>query len=290
MTATRPIVLITGASGMIGSRLAESLVRDGFRVIGTDARDSSLKSENYTHLALDLADEDGLASALDAHRPDRVIHLAALAHSTGTPLTYDDYYRANVLCAERVFTAAAERNIPLLFISTADVYGFVKGVATAQTEPRPVTPYGKTKAQAEQRLREIYADCEVGYTIFRFQPVYTPEVKRDIQKRYYLKYPTLAYKIGRGAEFEVLAVEEAVRRMTEWLSSAPASDIHNVKDKALLNVNDQISAERARGRAKRVLRLPRPLVLCAYTVMKFLTGKNKYTYLLNKAVNPLRTE
>lgn len=290
MTTPRLTVLVTGASGMIGLRLAESLVRGGFRVVGIDARDSSLDSENYTHVTLDLADEDSLASVLDAYSPDRVIHLAALAHSTGAPLTYEDYYRANVLCAERVFTAAAERKIPLLFISTADVYGFVKGVATAYTEPHPVTHYGKTKAQAERRLREIYADREVGYTIFRFQPVYTPEVKRDIQKRYYLKYPTLAYRIGCGAEFEVLAVEEAVHRMTEWLSSAPANDILNVKDAALLNVNDQISAERACGRAKRLLHLPRPIVLCAYYAIKFLTGKNKYTYLLNKAVNPLRTE
>ena len=283
-------VLVTGASGMIGTALSKNLCENGYRVIGVDMREGTFTSPRYIHEFADLASYDALTRIFDTYDPDRVIHLAALAHSNGKKLKYEDYHRANVVCAEQVFIAAASRNIPILHISTADVYGFVKGIASSSTELHPVSAYGKTKAEAERRLRQVCDFHKTPYTVFRFQPVYTPEIKRDIQKRYYLKYPGVAYTLGKGSEFEVLSIDEAVRRMTLWLSDEPCCDVHNVKDAALLRTAEQISAERAAGRARRVLRIPRPLASAALAVLLCLTGKNKYTYLLNKAVNPLRTE
>ena len=280
-------VLLTGAAGMIGVRAVQGLLASGKKVIGLDLKESPVREENYTHVIADLADPAAVKHIFDVYGADRVIHLAALAHAAGTSaFSKDDYYRANVLCADHVFDAAAEKSIPVLFISTADVYGFVKGIATPQSVPHPVTVYGKTKYLAEQKLK---TRCS-RYDIFRFAPVYTDEIKRDIQKRYYFRYPDWAYIIGGGMDYEFLYIDTAVRRMVAWCDEAPSETIYNIKNAELINTAECLKEERAAGRAKHILHFPQWLIHFGFGVLCCLTGKNKYTYLLNKAVHPLRTE
>lgn len=282
-------VLLTGASGMIGSSVVRGMLDAGYDVIGIDRKASACEDPCYTHLTVDLSDRDALCALFAEHQIDRVIHLAALAHTAGeSDLSYETYYRINVTCAKNVFSVAAERDVPVLFISTADVYGFVKGVATKNTEPKPVTVYGKTKYLAECELRSICS--ESGYDIFRFAPVYTEEIKRDIQKRYYLKAPNWAYIIGKGMDYEFLAIGHAVERLVAWVETPVSNEAFNVKDEKLVNTAQCLTLERAEGRAKHILHFPKWLISFGFGVIKCLTGKNKYTYLLNKAVHPLRTE
>lgn len=277
-------ILVTGAAGMIGSYLTRALVASGYEVVGVDRKECEPLT-GLTSVVADLGNAEKLKQIVSENQVDRVIHLAALAHTAGEDdLSYEKYYQVNVECAINVFRAAG--NCPVLFISTVDVYGFTKGVVSAETELHPVTPYGKTKALAEEKCRSI---CE-NYSIYRLSPVYTPDVKRDIQKRYYLKYPDWAYVIGGGTEYEVLNIEEAVRRMVEWCGREPQNEICIIKDKNRMNTADYIRREKAEGRAKHVLRFSHWMVACGFAVIKGITGKNKYTYLLNKAVNPLRTE
>ena len=75
-----------------------------------------------------------------------------------------------------------------------------------------------------------------------------------------------------------------------WCSDEPNNDIKIVKDQYRMSTADYIEKEKCEGRAKYVFHFPKWIVLAGYALLKFLTGKNKYTYLLNKAVNPLRTE
>ena len=284
-------VLVTGSTGMIGSLTVKGLLAAGYRVVGVDRREDAFRADGYTPVTADLGDAAALEKVFDTCKPDRVIHLAALAHTAGEKdLSWERYYQINVVCAENVFTCAAKRDIPVLFISTADVYGFVKGTVSGQSEIHPVTRYGKSKAQAEERLISVNEGREHAYTVFRFAPVYTDTIKRDIQKRYYLKYPKGAYLVGKGTEYEVLYIDTAVRKMTEWIASVPQNEILNIKDEKRIHTADLIAKEKEEGRAKHVLHFPRWLVSAGVTTLRVLTGKNKYTYLLNKVVHPLRTE
>lgn len=276
-------IMVTGSAGMIGSNLVKGLLDKGYEVVGVDRKCGN--DTRCKNVVVDLGDVQALQKIVVENHVDRIIHLAALAHTAGEDdLSWEKYHYVNVVCAKNVFDVAQER--PVLFISTADVYGFVKGVVNADTELHPVTPYGKSKAMAEAECKNT---CKQ-YTIFRFQPVYTNEIKRDIQKRYYLKYPNWAYVIGKNTEYEVLSIENAVNAMVNWCDSTVDNRIFNIKDKERMNPVNCIEEERAEGRAKRVLYFPRWMVKAGFGVIKFITGKNKYTYLLNKAVNPLRTE
>ena len=279
-------ILVTGSAGMIGSYVVKGLIEKGHTVIGVDriARDITL--QGLTQIILDLSSKERVLQLFDDKKIDRVIHLAALAHTKGVKDTsFEAFKRVNVDCAENLFEACAKHNVPVLFISTVDAIGMVKGLITPDTELNPISNYGKSKALAESRLKEI---CHV-WNIYRFSPVYTPEIKRDIEKRYYLKYPNWAYKIGKGGQFEVLNVTGAVAAMVEWVDKKVDNTIHVIKDPELLDINDLIKSEKAEGRAKHVLFFPRWMVVCGYYVIRLVFGKSNKTYLIFKALWPFRT-
>jgi len=278
-------ILVTGAKGMIGSRLVEELLTVGYKVVGVDRRDVD-GSEAYCYCQADLADKERLVEIVNTLKVDRIIHLAALAHTAGeADLSWERYKHVNVECAKNVFEAAEDR--PVLQISTVDVFGFYDGKkpVNGDTELHPVSLYGKSKAMAEEECKKLKH-----FSIFRFSPVYTDEIKRDIQKRYYLKYPNIAYQVGKGTEYEILNICNAVAAMVDWCKAEPKNDVRIIKDKDRMFTPDYIRAEKAEGRAKIVVRLPQWMVNCGYAVLKGILGKNEKTYLLNKAVHPLRSE
>lgn len=278
-------ILVTGSAGMIGSYVVKGLIDKDHTVIGVDRRTNE-NDDRFKQVVLDLGSKNDLNKLFDDNKVDRTIHLAALAHTAGMKnLTWETYKHINIECAENVFEACAKHNVPVLFISTVDAIGMVKGLITPNVELNPISNYGKSKAIAEGRLKEICSK----WNIYRFSPVYTPDVKRDIEKRYYLKYPNWAYKIGKGEQFEVLNVTSAVDAMVNWVDKEVDNTIHIIKDPELLDINKLIAEEKAEGRAKHVLVFPRWMVLCGYYCIKLVFGKSNKTYLVFKALWPFRT-
>ena len=284
-------VLITGSNGMVGSNVVDTMLANNIPVVGIDIKISQVNNPLYMHEVVDLTSAEDVDAVFEKYDIFRVIHLAALAHTANeSDLSYERYYNVNVVCSQNIFEACAKRNIPILFISTADVYGFTKGIATPDKQPRPVSIYAKTKYIAEVELAQICAKHDSEYDIYRFAPVYTDTIKRDIQKRYYIKYPKVAYIVGKGTDYEFLNIKTAADKLLRWVLSEPQKRIHNIKDEQLVNTAECLKSEREQGRARFVLHIPRWVVAAGFSAILAVTGKNKYTYLINKAVNPLRTQ
>lgn len=279
-------ILVTGSAGMIGGYVVKGLIEKGHKVIGVDRRVSDSNLKGFSQIILDLSIKDGVMQLFENTKIDRCIHLAALAHTAGVKdVSWEAFKKVNVDCAVNLFEACAKFNVPVLFISTVDAIGMVKGQVTPEIELNPISNYGKSKAMAEGRLKEI---CSA-WNIYRFSPVYTEDVKRDIQKRYYLKYPNWAYLIGGGQQFEVLNVTSAVKAMVNWVDLPVDNTIHIIKDEELLDSAKVIAEERAEGRAKHLIRLPRWLVVCGYGLIRVVFGRSNKTYLVFKALWPFRT-
>jgi nucleoside-diphosphate-sugar epimerase len=279
-------ILVTGSAGMIGGYVVKDLIEKGHTVIGVDRIKPKEELNGLKPVVLDLSSNDDVMRVFGENKIDRCIHLAALAHTKGVAdISWEAFKKVNVDMAENVFEACAKNDVPVLFISTVDAIGMVKGLIKPDTELNPISNYGKSKAMAEGRLKDI---CKV-WNIYRFSPVYTEDVKRDIQKRYYLKYPGWAYLIGGGQQFEVLNVRKAVASMVNWVDKAVDNTIHIIKDAELLDSTNVIAEERAEGRAKHVLHIPRWMVVCGYYVIRLVFGKSNKTYLVFKALWPFRT-
>lgn len=279
-------ILVTGSAGMIGGYVVKGLIEKGHTVIGFDRVKPKVEYKGLIPVVLDLSSKAEVMRVFSEQKIDRCIHLAALAHTAGVKdVSWEAFKKVNVDMAENVFEACAKNNVPILFISTVDAIGMVKGLITPDTKLNPISNYGKSKAMAESRLKEI---CKT-WNIYRFSPVYTEDVKRDIQKRYYLKYPDWAYLIGGGQQFEVLNVRKTVSSMVDWVDKKVDNTIHIIKDDELLDSARVISEERAEGRAKHVMRFPRWMVVCGYYVIRLVFGKSNKTYLVFKALWPFRT-
>lgn len=279
-------ILVTGSAGMIGGYVVKGLIENGHSVIGVDRRVADVRLPRLNQVILDLSSKAAIMQLFDDKKIDRVIHLAALAHTAGVAdVSWETFKNVNVDCAVNLFEACAKHSVPVLFISTVDAIGMVKGVITPDTKLNPISNYGKSKAMAEGLLKEI---CKV-WNIYRFSPVYTADIKRDIEKRYYLKYPNWAYKIGKGGQFEVLNITGAVAAMVDWVDKEVDNTIHVIKDPELLDINELIRAEKAAGRAKHVVWLPRWIVVLGYGLVRLAFGKSNKSYLVFKALWPFRT-
>ena len=145
--------LITGVSGFAGRRLAALLTEQGHTVAGTIQSNGS-GVEGVEEHALDIEDLDGLAALIGAFRPDVVYHLAAIVDTVTTPSVMR-LHRVNTMGTVAVTEALrdAGSEARLLFTSSSFAYGGTSPdeQPVRESQPlRPVTPYGASKAAAEE--------------------------------------------------------------------------------------------------------------------------------------------
>lgn len=168
-------VLVTGASGYIGSHACLELLRAGHQVVGFDnLSNSSRKSvERVRRLAgkplpfkkLDLLDGPGLERILKQGF-DAVVHFAGLK-AVGESVEKPDLYRRNNVSGSANLLAAmkAAGCKRLVFSSSCTVYGEVLKNPVDEKHPRcAVNPYGGTKLAIEDMCFEL-AQVEKGWHI-----------------------------------------------------------------------------------------------------------------------------
>jgi GDP-4-dehydro-6-deoxy-D-mannose reductase len=151
-------VFVTGLSGFVGRHLARALVARGHQVAGTGHEGGlAVEGAELHDLLLGAgveADREGLRSLLRDFAPDRVVHLAGLAHVGSSWQRVPEYYRVNLLATEAVLAEAAAAGARVLLASSAEVYGVVpeeEQPIAEERPPAPVSPYALTKAAAERQ-------------------------------------------------------------------------------------------------------------------------------------------
>jgi nucleoside-diphosphate-sugar epimerase/predicted dehydrogenase len=188
----RPRILVTGGTGFIGTHLVRALCADGegpVRVLVRDMRKAwRLKGLPVEIVSGDLSDARALRSALEG--VSVVYHLAATMGGR-----WDDYVEGTVRGTERLIDAAlAARVERFVYTSSIAVYGVPRGVRGPVTEEAPyptrdLTPYIRSKIEAEQIILEAARTKGLPATILRPGVVYGPGGKAGLSR--------IGYPIGR---------------------------------------------------------------------------------------------
>lgn len=175
-----PLYLVTGGAGFIGSHLVDALLARGDRVRVLDDL-STGKRENLDPAAElivgDVADADCVAKAMDD--VDGCFHLAAIASVQLGNQDWLGTHRANLTGAITIFDAARrakpDRTVPVIYASSAAVYGDTAEMPLAETAPtRPLSAYGADKLGCELHARVAAQVHGVRTAGCRFFNVYGP--------------------------------------------------------------------------------------------------------------------
>ncbi|MBW4648772.1 MAG: NAD-dependent epimerase/dehydratase family protein [Kastovskya adunca ATA6-11-RM4] len=188
------INIVTGAAGFIGSHLAETLLKQGHKVIGIDQfndyYDPALKRKNVAifeaHPNFELIEGDiqslDWKALLDG--VEVVYHQAAQA---GVRASWGGGFRAyterNINATQVLLEAAkdAKQLARLVYASTSSVYGNAETLPTSESiPPQPVSPYGITKLAAERLCTLYHQNFGVPFTALRYFTVYGPRQRPDM--------------------------------------------------------------------------------------------------------------
>lgn len=150
-------ILVTGAGGFVGGHLIERLLADGHEVVACARRPFEAPGVEATEV-FDIRQAARVAEVFDRHRPEGVIHLAAMA---SVPESWKDpglAMRVNLLGAMNVLEAAGDARV--LLVGSAQVYGPAKGEeAITESHPlEPRSPYAVAKAAAEMMGRLYFLE------------------------------------------------------------------------------------------------------------------------------------
>lgn len=192
-------ILITGASGFIGSFIVEEALRQGFEtwaaVRGSSSR-QFLTDERIHFIELNLSSEEQLKEQLKGHQFDYVVHAAGVTKC----LNKADFHRINTEGTQNLVRTIQALKMPLrrfVYISSLSIMGAIREKQPyteilESDEAKPNTAYGRSKLEAEQWLESF--NSQFPYVILRPTGVYGPR-ERD--------YFLMAKSIKQHSDFAV---------------------------------------------------------------------------------------
>jgi nucleoside-diphosphate-sugar epimerase len=214
-------ILITGATGKVGSRLTRRLAQRGDRVcalVRDRARAAYLREDHVELVGGDLLDVDSLTAAVRG--VDVVVHCAAFFRGA----TAEEAHAVNDLGTQHLASAARAAHVKrFIFTSTGLVYGPTRGRLAREDDPcSPTAPYPVSKLAAERFLLAIEG---LDVRVLRLPFVYG-DGDRHIEEVIPMMRgfpPTQRMSIGHHAD-----VAQAVACLLD--ASSPAHRIYNVAD------------------------------------------------------------
>ena len=171
-------VLVTGASGFLGGRLAEMLAGCGETVRVLARKSADLRHLSHLQLQIIQGDLGNQAALADAVRDVRVLYHCAACSTDWAALA--TYYAANVQGTQNLLEAA--QSVPqlerFLHVSTTDVYGYPRTVSDESAPMHDVgLPYNSTKCQGEAAVWRAHREAGLPVTIVRPATIYGPRGK-----------------------------------------------------------------------------------------------------------------
>ena len=246
-------ILITGASGFIGTNLVPYLKRYlpdvAIRTLGRSGTDIIWDK-------LSVSDIEGI---------DAVIHLAGKAHDTKNTSTATEYFDVNYELTRKLFDMFAKNGKgKFIYVSSVKAAAdTVEGILTETDSPNPKTPYGQSKLKAENYILNYNKPSQLDCYILRPCMVHGPGNKGNLNLLYrFLKkgipYPLSAFDNQRS----FLTVENFCFVVKELLTRKINPGVYNVADDEALSTTELMHVmATAEGKNAKLWSIPKAAIL-----------------------------
>jgi len=261
-------ILVTGGCGFIGSHLCLALRArgDAVRVLDDLSTGSAGNLAPGAELLRgDVAEAGTVAAAMEG--VDGVVHLAAIASVERGVRDWGGTHRVNLSGTVAVFDAARPRRVPVVYASSAAVYGDAAALPiTEETATRPLSAYGADKLGCEQHARVGGAVHGIPTLGLRFFNVHGP--RQDPRSPYSGVISIFCDRLSRGEPVGIygdggqtrdfVAVGDVIAALLAGLERAsPEAPVFNVCSGQATSVLDLAHVvARACGVAAEIRHLP----------------------------------
>lgn len=286
-------VLITGASGFVGSYLVEESLSRGLEVYAGVRSTSSkeyLQNSKIRFCEINLSSKEQLIKLLDDHKFDFVLHNAGLTKAS----SLRDYVKVNAEFTKNIAEASVECKNPVSkFILTSSLASFGPAdfsdheIIDDRMNNHPVTWYGESKLAAEQVCFDIPS---LPYLIFRPTAVFGPRdheflpIFQTVKKR-------IAPQIGLSTQnLSFIYVKDLARMMIDALLSKHERKGYFVSD-GIDYSSDEFNRIIAKSLNIKAIKLPIPITIlkfAGYLSEGISKLTKKYPMLNTQKVNELK--
>jgi len=260
-------ILITGAFGFVGTNLSRALSATGkHRLIALDLTEP--KNHRYNEFVSWVE-----LHTLNGRNIDAIIHLAGKAHDTKNTSEEKAYFDVNVGLTKTIFEKFLTSNAQkfIFFSSVKAVADTVEGDQLSEDDiPKPGTPYGKSKLEAEQyltnRLKEWEQETGSIYKqlyILRPAMIHGPGNKGNLNLLYKLVSKGIPCPLGAFEnKRSFTSIDNVAFVVHQIIEKNIESGIYNLADDEPLSTNQLIELiAQSKGKKANLWKIPQRIIL-----------------------------
>ena len=253
-------ILITGAYGFIGTILSNYLIKqhNEYQITALDLQKGSIPAYSKYH----SWDECDSISWDEYHA---IIHLAGKAHDTSNATNPDSYFEINFGLTKLAYDhfMKSDAKIFIFFSSVKAIADSILGDPLKETDtPNPLTPYGKSKLEAEKYILE--RGIPKGKKVFILRPamIHGPGNKGNLNLLYSMVKSGVPYPLGAyHNQRSFTSIDNLLFILNVLIAGDVQSGVYNVCDDAPLSSTAIIEMiYDSLGKKRRILNIPKPLI------------------------------
>lgn len=267
--------LITGAAGYLGSHLAKSLKKSGWRVVGLGHKRHTMNEYiDIMHYA-DVRNMDDIDDLFSRIKIDTVFHLAARIEAGVSVKEPTEFYSVNTGGTCNVINAMVRHGVKnIVFSSTAAVYKASNKPLREDDEKFDNSPYGNSKLCAETAIRA----SGLNYVIYRYFNLTGADPEGEFGEAHEPETHLIPRLIQNLNNFRINGTDYKTPDGTcvrDYVHVTDIADAHNAAAHYLLNDGKSITMNLGTGKGLSILQI--------ISKLEEITGKK-----VNYTVNPRR--